>query len=104
MAKTDSTVSETPTKSTADLKKLFAEYDASNKKIQDARASLDKAMAARSAAVAAICAGAGGRKGPFRHPVTGMLLSAVERKETSMVDGVKTSTGNSRWLFKGPTQ
>ncbi len=87
----------------ADLKKLFASYDAATKAITDQEDKLAKAKLARSATVAAIVTGAGGRKGPFKHPTTGFLVTAIERKEMKADEtGKKTETGKSSWFFKGP--
>lgn len=91
-----STATATPAKAVkpSDLKTLFGHYDSASKKVEDAKLALEKALQGRSATVEAICTAAGGRKGPFRHPGTGLVLSVVERKAK---DG-----GPSNWYFKGP--
>lgn len=80
-----------------DMRKLFAAYDKADAEVDSLQAKLEDAKLRRGTTVEAIVNGAGGRKGPFKHPSTGMVLSAVERKD-------KTGEGPSSWYFKGPSQ
>lgn len=79
-----------------ELRKLFGAYDTAQAELETLTAKIEAAKAKRSNAVAAICTAAAGKKGPFRHPKTGLVLSAVER--------VNRETGESNWFFKGPAQ
>lgn len=84
-----------PAANSAGLKKLFGDYDAADKRVRDLEKQLETAKEARGSAVAAICTAAGGRKGPFRHPTSGLVVSAVER--------TNKETGEKTWFFKGPS-
>ncbi len=83
-----------PKATKAELQKLFAAYDAAEKGVLAAEKALDKAKAAQSAAVGAIC-GAANAKGPFKRE-DGRILTGVER--------VNKETQTSTWFFKGPSQ
>jgi len=99
MAKdTNGTVATAPTtqKTREEMLKLFASYDQADAKVTAAERAVETAKAHRSSVVASIVAGAGGRKGPFKHPTTGLALSAVER--------TNKEGGPSNWYFKGQSQ
>lgn len=80
--------------SKADYAKLFATYDKVVAELLAHDAKREKLVAARSAAVEAITAACGGKKGPFRHPTSQAIVHAVNR--------VNKETGDSSWYFKGP--
>jgi hypothetical protein len=82
-----------PKATKAELQKLFASYDAADKAVQAAEKVVQKALAARSAAVADICAKAG-TKGPFKRE-DGRHLTGVQR--------VNKESGDATWYFKGPS-
>lgn len=93
--KTNGSTNGTATKvDSAALSKAFGLYDAAEAKVHAAETALEKAKSARSAAVETIVAAAGGQKGPFKHPTSKLVVTAVER--TNKETGVKT------WFFKGP--
>lgn len=81
------------TANSAGSKNLFAAYDKADAEVARLEDELVKARQARSACVAAIC-DAAKSKGPFRHPTTKLVLSAVER--------TNKDTGEKNWFFKGP--
>jgi hypothetical protein len=94
-ASTESTTSKPKAMNKEDVKKGFAAWDATAKTIADLTSKLEAAKAKASLQVKAIVESAGGKKGPFKHPTTGLALSAVERQS-------KTG-GESTWYFKGPS-
>lgn len=77
-----------------DLRKLFAAYDAAEKALTENQAKTDGLKARRSATVKAIVEAAAGKKGPFRHPTSQLVMSAVER--------ANKNGGESSWYFKSP--
>lgn len=81
-----------PTK--AEYTKLFSAYDTAVAALMAHDTKREKLLAARSAAVEAITTACGGKKGPFRHPTTGQVVSAVNR--------TNKETGDSAWYFKSP--
>jgi hypothetical protein len=81
-----------PTLSVSELKTLFRSYDQANAQVEKARKELEGALAARSAIVEQIAAGAGKRAFSYK----GQVLTVSCR--------TNKTTGESTWFFKGPSK